>query len=74
MWLRALHRSPPTTPLSRHMLNRIDRCISRFGKGGTRFTRTRLSAIVRPVSSLQLTEDPDRVRSFGGYNTRKLIT
>jgi hypothetical protein len=34
----------------------------------TRFTPTRLSAIVHPVSSLQLTEDPDRVRSFGGYN------
>src|SRR5262245_57776398 len=33
-----------------------------------RFTRTRLSAIVHPVSSSQLTQDPDRVRSFGGYN------
>src|SRR5262249_44596496 len=36
----------------------------------TRFTRTRLSDIVHPVSSSQLTQDPDRVRSFGGYNTR----
>src|SRR5262249_1620513 len=34
----------------------------------TRFTRTRLSDIVHPVSSSQLTQDPDRVRSFGGYN------
>src|SRR5262249_2044587 len=34
----------------------------------TRFTRTRLSDIVPPVSSSQLTQDPDRVRSFGGYN------
>src|SRR5262249_54030936 len=30
----------------------------------TRFTRTRLSDIVHPVSSSQLTQDPDRVRSF----------
>ena len=29
----------------------------------------RLSAIVHLVSSSQLTKDPDRVRSFGGYNT-----
>ena len=35
----------------------------------TRFTRTRLSDIVHPVSSLRLT-DLDRVRSFGGYNIR----
>src|SRR5262245_17516244 len=34
----------------------------------TRFTRTRLSDIVHRVSSSQLTQDPDRVRSFGGYN------
>jgi hypothetical protein len=34
----------------------------------TRFTRTRLSVIVHPVSSSQLTQDPDCVRSFGGYN------
>src|SRR5262249_31887308 len=34
----------------------------------TRFTRTRLSVIVHPVSSSQLTTNPDRVRSFGGYN------
>jgi hypothetical protein len=27
-----------------------------------------LSDIVHPVSSSQLTQDPDRVRSFGGYN------
>jgi hypothetical protein len=33
----------------------------------TKFTRTRLSDIVHPVSSLQLT-DLDRVRSFGSYN------
>src|SRR5262249_23662062 len=39
----------------------------------TRFTRTRLSDIVHPVSSSQLTQDPDRVRSFGGYNTAKYI-
>src|SRR5262249_21167127 len=38
----------------------------------TRFTRTRLSDIVHPVSSSQLTQDPDRVRSFGGYNIRLL--
>jgi hypothetical protein len=37
-----------------------------------RFTRTRLSDIVHPVSSLQLTKDPDRVRSFGGYNTSSI--
>src|SRR5215813_4910827 len=37
----------------------------------TRFTRTRRSDIVHPVSSSQLTETRDRVRSFGGYN--KLI-
>ena len=35
----------------------------------TRFTRTRLSDIVHRVSSSQLMQDPDRVRSFGGYNT-----
>jgi len=35
----------------------------------TRFTRTRLSDIVHPVSSSLLTQDPNRVRSFGGYNT-----
>jgi putative transposase len=35
----------------------------------TRFTRTRLSDIVHPVSSSQPTQDPDRVRSFGGHNT-----
>src|SRR5882757_1128962 len=34
----------------------------------TRFTRTRHSDIVNPVSSSQLTEARDRVRSFGGYN------
>ena len=39
----------------------------------TRFTRTRLSDIVHPVSSSQLTQDPDRVRSFGGYNTHWLL-
>src|SRR5262249_12415035 len=37
----------------------------------TRFTRTRLSDIVHPVSSSQLTQDPDRVRSFGGYNRKR---
>src|SRR5262249_29663822 len=37
----------------------------------TRFTRTRLSDIVHPVSSSQLTQDPNRVRSFGGYNTNR---
>src|SRR6516165_10155001 len=36
----------------------------------TRFTRTRHSDIVHPVSSSQLTETRDRVRSFGGYNNR----
>src|SRR5499426_871199 len=35
----------------------------------TRFTRTRHSDIVHPVSSSQLTETRDHVRSFGGYNT-----
>src|SRR5262245_15491652 len=34
----------------------------------TRFARTRHSDIVHPVSSSQLTEARDRVRSFGGYN------
>ena len=32
------------------------------------FARTKLSDIVRPASSSQLVEVPDRVRSFGGYN------
>ena len=32
-----------------------------------------LSVIVHPVSSSQLTKDPDRVRSFEGYNTRNLL-
>src|SRR5215467_16106232 len=35
----------------------------------TTFTRTRLSDIVHRVSSSQLMQDPDRVRSFGGYNS-----
>src|SRR5262249_34094764 len=39
----------------------------------TRFTRTRLSDIVHPVSSSQLTQDPNRVRSFGGYNRCGLL-
>jgi predicted Zn-dependent protease len=34
-----------------------------------RFTGTRHSDIVHPVSSSRLTETRDRVRSFGGYNT-----
>jgi hypothetical protein len=34
----------------------------------TRFIRTRHSDIVHPVSSSQLTETRDRVRSFGGYS------
>jgi putative transposase len=34
----------------------------------TRFTRTRLSDIVRPASSSKLAEVRDRVRSFGGNN------
>src|SRR6516225_8867089 len=38
----------------------------------TRFTRTRHSDIVHPVSSSQLTEARDRVRSFGGYNTKPI--
>src|SRR5262249_22542346 len=38
----------------------------------TRFTRTRHSDIVHPVSSSQLTETRDHVRSFGGYNTVRL--
>src|SRR5262245_121828 len=37
----------------------------------TRLTRTRLSDIVHRVSSSQLTQDPDRVRSFGGYNSAR---
>src|SRR3984893_6670961 len=36
----------------------------------TRFTRTRHSDIVHPVSSSQLTEARDPVRSFGGYNMK----
>src|SRR5256885_3379437 len=40
----------------------------------TRFTRTRHSDIVHPVSSSQLTEARDRVRSFGGYNTNEAYT
>ena len=36
----------------------------------TRFTRTRLSDIIHRVSSSQLMQDADRVRSFGGYNTQ----
>src|SRR5215510_10897093 len=39
----------------------------------TRFTPTRHSDIVHPVSSSQLTEVRDRVRSFGGYNTCLLL-
>src|SRR5215510_6338573 len=35
----------------------------------TRFTRTRHSDIVHPVSSSQLTEARAGARSFGGYNT-----
>src|SRR5262245_10859140 len=38
----------------------------------TRFTPTRLSDIVHPVSSSQLTEARDCVRSFRGYNTRRV--
>ena len=37
-------------------------------------TRTRLSDIVHPASSSQLAENPDRVRSFGGYNTNQART
>src|SRR5215813_14681156 len=37
----------------------------------TRFTPTRHSDIVHPVSSSQLTEVRDRVRSFGGYNRKE---
>ena len=32
------------------------------------------SDIARPVSSLQLTKDPNRVRSFGGYNMHSVST
>ena len=32
------------------------------------YSNTRLSVIFHPESSSQLTKDPDRVRSFGGYN------
>src|SRR5262252_7026694 len=39
----------------------------------TRFTRTRHSDIVHPVSSSQLTETRDHVRSFGGYNTIPIL-
>src|SRR5262245_44366858 len=38
----------------------------------TRFTRTRHSDIVHPVSSSQLAEARDRVRSVGGYNRGRL--
>jgi len=34
--------------------------------------RTRLSATVHPVSSSQLMQDPDRVRSSGSYNRQLL--
>ena len=40
----------------------------------TRFTRTRLSDIVHHVSSLQLTKDLDRVRSFGGLQQFMTVT
>src|SRR5215471_21251059 len=40
----------------------------------TRFTRTRHSDIVHPVSSSQLTETRDCVRSFGGYNSQIVHT
>ena len=39
----------------------------------TGFALTRLSDIVHPVSSSQLTEARDRVRSIGGYNTAELV-
>jgi hypothetical protein len=38
-----------------------------------RFTRTRLSDIVHPVSSSQLAETHDRVRSFGGNNKKDVL-
>src|SRR5262245_13173947 len=37
-------------------------------------TSYQLGSIVHPVSSSQLTEARDRVRSFGGYNTRPVAT
>ena len=69
-WLRpSSARSNVTTSASAR--DRMPRpcCVScRRGSHTTmRFTRTRLSVIVHPVSSLQLTKDLDRVRSFGGY-------
>jgi hypothetical protein len=49
-----------------HSLGRVLRHAPRGSHTTMRFTRTRLSVIVHPVSSLQLTKDLDRVRSFGG--------
>src|SRR5258708_3309312 len=75
-WLRpSSARSNVTTSASAR--DRMPRpcCVScRRGSHTTmRFTHTRLSVIVHQVSSLQLTKDLDRVRSFGGYNNSRCL-
>src|SRR5262249_51450157 len=75
-WLKpSFARSSATMPAARRDQMPKPSCVScQLGSPTTtRFTRTRLSDIVHPVSSSQLTQDPDRVRSFGGYNTRKAL-
>ena len=71
---QAAAKNSATRPLDRRV-NADPKTFSRLGSVGvlklcctTRFTRTRHSDIVHPVSSSQLTEARDRVRSFGGYN------
>ena len=48
----------------------VMRQLSAWINHSTRFTRTRLSDIVRPASLSQLAEVPDRVRTFT-YNTAR---
>src|SRR5947207_15992077 len=70
-WLKpSFARSSATMSASVHDQMPKPSCVScQLGSPTTtRFTRTRLSDIVHPVSSSQLTQDPDRVRSFGGYD------
>src|SRR5438067_2898887 len=74
-WLKpSFARSSATMSASVHDQMPKPSCVScQLGSPTTtRFTRTRLSDIVHPVSSSQLTQDPDRVRSFGGYNSQLL--
>jgi hypothetical protein len=53
-------------PNAKAVLHQLPSWIAHYNT--TRFTRTRLSVIVHPVSSSQLTKNSDHVRSFGGYN------